>query len=160
MAGDAARLRERLFDDYGGRLATVGGQAAGTFVCPLCQKPFNREALVGDNPRLTLAHVLPEALGGSYCTLTCAACNNDAGSTLEAFLLNRFRAEDVMQGVGTVLGRLEGAFGSVDVEFQAAPSGQPWTVLVDRQTDPAAMRKLDVRESNNILLWHGPALRG
>src|SRR5437868_5949014 len=101
MAGENARLRERLFDDYSERLARVQPEAAGTFICPLCQKPFTQAALSGNNPALTLAHVLPESLGGSFCTLTCAPCNNDMGSDLEAFLLERFRAEDAMQGVGT-----------------------------------------------------------
>jgi hypothetical protein len=144
MAGETARLRERLFDDYSERLARVRPGLAATFICPLCQKPFTRDALAGDQPALTLAHVLPEALGGSFCTLTCTPCNNDMGSDLEAFLLERFRAEDAMKGVGTMAGRLEGAFGSVGVEFQVAPPGEPWTIIViDKQTNPAVLRNLD-----------------
>jgi hypothetical protein len=66
---------------------------------------------MGENPMLTLGHVLPEALGGSFCTLSCAPCNNDMGSDLEAFLLERFRAEDALNGIGNLAGRLEGDFG-------------------------------------------------
>jgi hypothetical protein len=144
MAGENARLRERLFDDYSERLARMRPGSARTFICPLCQKQFTRDDLEGDDPTLTLAHVLPEALGGSFCTLTCAPCNNDMGSDLEAFLLERFRAEDALKGVGTMAGRLEGAFGSVGVEFQVAPPGEPWTVIViGKQTNPAVLQKLD-----------------
>jgi hypothetical protein len=37
---------------------------AGSFISPLCEKSFTLDALSANNPALTLAHVLPEALGG------------------------------------------------------------------------------------------------
>lgn len=144
MAGETARQRERLFDDYSRRLAWVTGREAGTFVCPICQRTFTRDDLAGDNPELTLGHVLPEALGGTFCTLTCAPCNNDLGSDLESYLIERFRAEDAMNGVGKLAGRLEGEFGSVGVEFQAAQPGEPWTAfIIEKQTNPAVLEKLN-----------------
>jgi hypothetical protein len=143
MAGENTKLRAKLFDDYSDRLVAVGGDK-DTFVCPICLKSFGRDALMGENPMLTLGHVLPEALGGSFCTLSCAPCNNDMGSDLEAFLLERFRAEDALNGIGNLAGRLEGDFGSVGVEFQAAPPGEPWTVLIiERQTNPSVLKNLN-----------------
>lgn len=144
MAGENAKLRENLFNDYSGRFADVGGQA-DSVQCPICLTIFGRDALVGDRPKLTLAHVLPESLGGTFCSLACAGCNNDIGSDLEAFLIERFRAEDAMNGVGKLPGRLVGDFGSIGVEFQAAPPGEPWTVLViEKQTNAADLQKLNL----------------
>lgn len=143
MAGENARLREKLFNDCCLRYAAAGG-SADTFQCPLCTTLFGREVLAKEPPALTLAHVLPEALGGTFCTLACAGCNNDIGSDLEAYLIERFRAEDAMHGVGMLAGRLEGEFGSVGVKFQAAPPGEPWTVLIiENQTNPAVIKKLN-----------------
>jgi len=143
MAGENAKLREKLFNDYTRRLEAVSG-TKDTFVCPICLRPFGRDALVGEHPKLTLAHVLPEALGGSFCTLTCAPCNNDMGSELEAYIVERFKTEDAMQGVGKLPGRLEGEFGNVGIEFKAAPPGEPWTVLIiEKQTNPMVLAKLN-----------------
>lgn len=142
-ASEKAKLREKLFGDCSRRFVAAGGKA-DTFQCPLCTTLFTRDALASEPAVLTLAHVLPEALGGTFCTLACGACNNDIGSDLEAFLVERFRAEDAMQGVGNLLGRLEGDFGSVGVEFRAAPAGEPWTVLlIEKQTNPAVIDKLN-----------------
>ena len=144
MAGETARRRERLFDDFSDRLTSIRTGSAGVFVCPICQQRFTRDALAETPLKLTLAHVLPESLGGSFCTLACAMCNNDIGSDLEAFLLERYRAEDAMHGVGTMAGRLEGEFGSVGVEVQAAPPGQAWSVMIiEKQTNPAVLHKLE-----------------
>jgi hypothetical protein len=143
MAGEKARLREKLFNDYSARYAAVGGEP-DKFMCPICKYVFDRDAIEGDNPKLTLAHVLPEALGGNYCSLACAKCNNDMGSDLESFLIERFKAEDAMNGVGTLPGRMKGEFGSVGVEFQTAPLGEPWRVLVvDKQTNPTVLKKMN-----------------
>ncbi len=142
MEGEKAKLREKLFGEYSRRFAATGGNA-DTFQCPLCMTLFSQDVLAIEPPVLTLAHVLPEALGGTFCTLACAGCKNDIGSDLEAFLIERFRAEDAMNGVGLLAGRLEGDFGSVGVEFQAAPPGEPWTVLIiEKQTNPAVIVKL------------------
>ena len=144
MAGETARLRERLFDDFSSRLARFTGEAVGPFVCPICLERFTRDVLAATPPELTLAHVIPESLGGRFCTLACALCNNEIGSDLEAFLLERYRAEDAFNGVGTIAGRMEFEFGSVGVELQAAPPGEPWTVLViEKQTNPTVLERLN-----------------
>ncbi|MBX7106043.1 MAG: HNH endonuclease [Gemmataceae bacterium] len=144
MAGKGVRLREKLFDDYAERLARQIGGGTRTFVCPICQEKFAKNDVYGENPRLTLAHVIPEALGGTFCTLACAGCNNNIGCELEAYLLDRFRAEDAMRGVGTIGGRLVGDFGSVGVEFRSAPSGEPWPLfIIEKQTNLAVIRELE-----------------
>jgi len=55
------------------------------YVCPLCFTGFNELALsetVDQKQRLTDEHVPPASVGGNKMTLTCAACNSDAGAEM------------------------------------------------------------------------------
>jgi hypothetical protein len=67
------------------------------YVCPCCVteqgfKGLLREALL--NRQLTEEHVPPEAVGGRPLILTCAPCNSNAGSRLDAHADKAFRVED------------------------------------------------------------------
>ncbi|SRR5579863_427169 len=61
--------------------AKIGGPPNGCW-CPLCGEFFTRADL--DARRLTLEHVPPSSIGGKPMCLTCADCNNTAGSTIDA----------------------------------------------------------------------------
>lgn len=65
------------------------------FICPLCLKTFNIDAL-GDkiSDSLTLEDVPPKSLGGSPIVITCRDCNSSCGYKLDTFLLNEFRNEE------------------------------------------------------------------
>jgi hypothetical protein len=140
MAGENGARRERLFNDFSQRLTQIRAGIVDTFICPFCEQAFTRADLAGD--KLTLAHVLPDALGGSFCTLACAACNNNMGRDVEAYLIEHYRAEDAMQGTGKLAGRMHGPFGNVGVEVETSPDG-PWTLIViDKQTNPAVLEAL------------------
>jgi len=77
------------------------------FYCPLCRNgPFLREAAVGANPRLTLAHIIPESLGGGWTTLACADCNNGNGHRIEADLLAQHKFTDWVHGRGPLKVRM------------------------------------------------------
>lgn len=144
MAGNAARKRERLFDDFSKRLARARGEPVGPFLCPLCGQTFLRAALEKEPPDVSLAHVVSEALSGGFCTLTCTRCNNDLGSELEAYLIERFRAEDALRGTGRLAGRLEGPFGSVGVEVEVTQAGGPWSLFViEPQSHPIHVAELN-----------------
>jgi hypothetical protein len=91
-----AEWREQLFDDYARNLAAYMPQYAGQFACPLCNTLFEPSDLTGD--RLTLEHCIPDATGGTIGTLTCAKCNNDLGSRVDAHLSRQLRVEDALQG--------------------------------------------------------------
>ena len=54
----------------------------GNRQCPICLVPFTRGA-VEDGRDVTLEHVPPRAVGGSERCLTCTACNNSAGRTVD-----------------------------------------------------------------------------
>ena len=56
--------RRHLFDHYMRNLVLFKVNPAGIFVCPLCQDGIRKEALDGKEPYLTLAHVIPDKLGG------------------------------------------------------------------------------------------------
>jgi hypothetical protein len=141
MAG--AEKRERLFKFNSDGLVALGLGQADTFVCPLCLKVFSKLALDAPEPQLTLAHVIPEALGGTLCTLACKNCNNGVGTSLESALKERFVVEDAVNGTGTLRARLAGNFGNVGVEVSFPGGGQPWHLEpVGKNSNPAHMAAL------------------
>jgi hypothetical protein len=66
-----ARERERLFNLYSRNLSFFQSEYPDAFACPLCDSGYSREALTVEPPSVSLAHVIPESLGGSLKTLTC-----------------------------------------------------------------------------------------
>ena len=107
MAGENAARRRRLFDLYVRQPGHEDLTQCRIYWCPLCRQPFEREATAGDNPRLTLAHIIPESLGGSWTTLACADCNNGHGHEIEVDLLASHRFVDWAAGRGTMKVRME-----------------------------------------------------
>jgi hypothetical protein len=76
-------LRERLFDIYAANLSDMEPGTKETFRCPMCLKDFDRSALQIDQ-KLTLGHIIPEAVGGRIRTLECGKCNHTIGGTYDA----------------------------------------------------------------------------
>lgn len=101
MAGENAARRGRMFDLFvkqPGHVDLTGGRY---FYCPLCRRgPFPRAATAGETPLLTLAHVVPESLGGTWTTLACAECNSGHGHEIEADLLAQHKFTDWVHGRG------------------------------------------------------------
>ncbi|MEV0131769.1 hypothetical protein AB0H83_25320 [Dactylosporangium sp. NPDC050688] len=62
------------------------------YACPLCLVAYPRAAVAAGV--LTEEHVPPHALGGHGLLLTCAACNNTAGTALDAHAVRRRHLED------------------------------------------------------------------
>jgi hypothetical protein len=118
MGRNGAAERERLFTLYSRQLDRFRVDPPGIFVCPLCRVGVGPETLRGPNPLVSLAHVVPQALGGRHYTLTCTACNNGNGTRLEAALCDKLRYDDWCVGVGTRPARLTGDFGELGVEFR------------------------------------------
>lgn len=118
MANRGVEKRRKLFDLYSKHFALV--EKREIFVCPICHNGFTREDCDGDNPHLSLAHLIPQELGGtdSCCTLACTECNNGVGTKLEAALVERWKADDFAAGMGTMRARLSGSFGEVNVEYE------------------------------------------
>lgn len=94
-------IREILFDKYNKNLCLLAEAMpslkldTSKYYCPLCFVPFNKEALYGTCPLLTLEHIVPQGAKGKLVTLTCSKCNNNLGSTIDSTIsnyseLNRF----------------------------------------------------------------------
>jgi hypothetical protein len=116
--------RQRLFDLYSAHFALGDEEHREMFVCPLCHTGgFTRADCLGENPRLSLAHFIPDKLGGkpSDCTLTCTACNTGVGTSLESALVERWKADDFASGIGTMGATVSGIFGKITVEYQLFP---------------------------------------
>jgi hypothetical protein len=120
VAKNGIERRYRLFDHFSRHFATGDPEKREIFLCPLCRSIFRREDCAGQKPRLSLAHSIPQKLGGksSDCTLACTACNNGIGTQLEAALVERWEADDFAEGIGTMEARLSGVFGEVSVEYE------------------------------------------
>ncbi len=103
MAGENAARRAMLFDQFTKQRGHEDVTRGEIFFCPLCRTPFSREALDPAHLRLTLAHIIPDALGGTWTTLACDECNNDKGGhELEADLAASMRVSDWVQGTGSL----------------------------------------------------------
>ncbi len=128
MGSKYAARRQRLFDLYSRNLAFFGAQPPDIFVCPLCMDGLTREALQGPEPEVTLAHVIPQKLGGRLTTLCCDRCNHTNGHALETHLVERLRTDDCLAGVGHRKGRLSLPFGDITVEYGYSPAELAWKV--------------------------------
>ena len=111
MAGENAAKRLRLFDLFVNQPGHADMTHGKYFFCPLCREPFVREDCVGDNPKLTLAHIVPDSQGGTWKTLSCAGCNNDNGSDIEKDLLTQHKLSDWVHGRGAIPIRLKRGHG-------------------------------------------------
>lgn len=123
MSGENAAKRGRLFDLYVRQPGHEDATQGRYFWCPLCRHPFERQDTAGDNPRLTLAHIIPESLGGTLTTLTCARCNNGHGHEIEVDLLTRHQVTDWAAGRGTAPVRM-GKRRKIRAESRRDPQSQ------------------------------------
>lgn len=91
--------RYELFDIFTQNL-TINYQndsVTGLFLCPTCEEKFEREACRKQgrkDPLLSIAHIWPDALGGSEVTLSCKKCNSNLGSNLEKHEVERVKTGD------------------------------------------------------------------
>jgi hypothetical protein len=82
---------QRLFDRYAGDLERFAPTLRGQFGCPICFTAIRRSVPLREV--VAEEHVIPRSLGGRITTLTCKRCNNEAGTTLEAHLVQRVLLE-------------------------------------------------------------------
>ncbi len=80
MAKSEAHKRDKLFSLYADNLKQFKPELKDNFLCPICQRAFDCTALEGKDPEISLAHIIPESLGGRLTTITCKKCNNNVGS--------------------------------------------------------------------------------
>jgi hypothetical protein len=87
--------RVNLFRELSANLAKLNPELEGQYICPLCGKSgFTEKDVLGPQPKLTDEHCIPDGLGPTISVLTCAGCNNTAGSKIDSELHKRVRFED------------------------------------------------------------------
>jgi len=74
-ARDGKTRREWLFSIFSKNLSIYMPEYEDHFLCPVCKNLFARN----DLKKLSLAHIIPESLGGRQTTLACSRCDNRIG---------------------------------------------------------------------------------
>jgi len=139
MPETGTEARRRLFDLFSRQITLYDPKTTDTFICPICFERVKRATLDANESAVSLAHVIPRSLGGKFRTLTCTPCNNECGTEMESYLVERLVAEDVMNGtMRKKNARLSGPFGEIGVEFGFSPADNTWSfVPVPQQSHPA-----------------------
>ncbi len=122
MPGENLAKRQRLFNLFVGQPGHESLTQSRYFHCPLCRSAHERDATGGDEPELTLAHIISKSLGGTWETLTCKRCNNDNGRAIEVHLQASQRITDWIAGRGQIDVRI-GEAGIVKADLRRGPDG-------------------------------------
>jgi hypothetical protein len=136
-----AKRRQQLFEVYSTNLSFYSN-AAGRFVCPICEAVFGAEAL--QKPlQVDIAHVYPASCGGKPETMTCSACNSRMGHTYDHHIATDHRYIEAFRrdGKGKVRARMHFEGGSAGVEFSANGGGFHFNVI-GSQTNPKEQQAL------------------
>lgn len=114
------------------------------YVCPLCDVPFERPAV--DSGELTEEHVPPSSFGGRALVLSCARCNNAAGTKLDAHARRKENVAEIL--AGTFSGTTRVAFEQEGrrVNSVLAVSESTWNVRgMEHRNAPAVVEALRSR---------------
>ena len=123
-----------------GLLKQCVGDDEPRYVCPLCDEPFRREAVL--TGELTTEHVPPESFGGRELLLTCRVCNNTAGTAVDAHARKR---ENIVEAKNGNPRQLAVRVGLLGVKLQALlePSPTGAQLKIDRDhNNPTAIASL------------------
>jgi len=117
---------------------------------------------------LSDAHIVPQAMGGSLVTITCKKCNNEVGSTIESYEIERAKFNRTFSGDGknswsVSLYPLHSnkESGKVIANMRLIEDGQKQTYefkIIPRQYSPAALNEIIKSLMNpgggfNVNLW-------
>lgn len=97
------RKRSELFDQYAAQLSMYESDAQGLVICPHCGIMLDRRALdqsQQDDRRFTLAHCVPQSVGGKELVLACAKCNSRSGTLFEGDLKKLVKGLRAIRGEG------------------------------------------------------------
>ena len=151
--------RELIFGE-GTSAAALVGFNAGEYPCPICSEIFTKSDLISN--RLTEEHVPPKFKGGKVLLLTCAKCNNSAGSKLEAHLKRQQeqhnQANAILSGSDTEGGHVVLSVGGFRVNASLSyPNGKRHFSIQNNFNDPTeilnfkeAMRQFQAGSKLNV----------
>jgi hypothetical protein len=111
--------------------ACPGTYAVPTYVCPICQDPFTVEAL--DDGRLSMEHVPPQSVGGYELLLTCTACNNTAGTKLDAAAKTKEDVRLAMAGRADRPHRIKATIGGITVNGRLHANDGSFSLTIPKQ---------------------------
>src|SRR6266568_1131236 len=122
MSVDRSEQRRRLFNLYSANIVLYAPEFANHFACPICGDIYGPDAVEGENPLVTIAHVYPKRCGGTVETLTCGRCNNQIGSKYDNQLTIEHRAHDAFRPGATrsLPGRMTFDGGDIGVRIKGA----------------------------------------
>lgn len=115
--GNKKNLKTLFFERGVSAINVYKNMEEELYYCPICGIPFDRQALA--DKILTLEHIPPKAQGGKGIALTCSKCNNTAGHTVDAAVINRNEVlgiEPLFTQKGKYSGRLKLNFGKGNLE--------------------------------------------
>jgi L-fucose isomerase-like protein len=99
-------------------------------VCPICCSPFTVEAL--NDRRLSVEHVPPQSVGGRELLLTCTACNNTAGTKLDASAKMKEEVRLAMAGRAARPHRVKATIGEITVNGQLHTKDGSYSIIVPK----------------------------
>jgi hypothetical protein len=153
------RKKREWFDLGAAALAlqSPGMYDPSTYCCPICINPFTMEAIA--EKRLSAEHVPPESVGGRELLLTCTACNNSAGTKLDAHAKTK---EDVRIAKSGAVGRphrIKAFIGDLRVNGELHTSGGKYSLKIppniNKPGTNEALRNL-ARAGTQLTVQHEP----
>lgn len=141
MAKVTHTRRAQVFDLYARNLSLYDPSATDQFRCPVCSQLFGREAVEEDDPRVTVAHVVPERLSGRLWTLCCKDCNSRMGSKWDSHLVKEQRYHEFLRGDRPWPVCVKSSSGDIGAELSLREKALNFREIA-AQTDPAQSREL------------------
>ncbi len=120
--------------------ACPGTYALPTYVCPICRSPFTVEAL--DDGRLSVEHVPPHNVGGRELLLTCTACNNTAGTKLDASAKTKEDVRLAMAGRAARPHRVRATIGEITVNGQLHTKDGSYSLTIPKEVNKPGTSKV------------------
>ena len=116
-----------------------------TYFCPICATGFQADALT--NGTLSLEHVPPKSVGGRAIILTCKACNNTAGHSIDAEVANKEKQQQLAE---TLVGKRRGyggralmEVGGAKVNIELHNQGDVVALKIIQANDPQAVARVN-----------------
>lgn len=122
----------------------MGSRFQPSYVCPICDRVFLEAAVSAGE--LTAEHVPPDSFGGRELLLTCKACNNSAGTLLDAHARHKEDVEELMAGsLGKRL-KVRIEVGGKKLNARVNAGASTWKVeVVKRANDPMVVSSAQAR---------------
>jgi hypothetical protein len=131
---------EEMFQVLSADLSARRPDSANTILCPLCMRSFTFDAIA--EHRLSVEHIVPSALDGTFEAITCTQCNNSHGSALESHLVKAMQSLDSLEGKGPIPGVFHNDGGHVAVNIEWRSDDATQIKIVGKASNPAGVNAI------------------